>query len=146
MLWSSETNIPSHVSYLQEIVDVVTTSTVKGINVPQLVGNESGDMFVPVYDWGWASHLSRHYRRFPGVKSYKHFRVSDVNPDLISYKEWSGSAEETFDFARLVQASTLPPVIQPAGLDEVAEALLYEQIREFCKEETRDLVCPEPED
>ena len=46
------------VSSLQDIVDVVDSSTQKGINISQLVGNESGDVFVPVYDW--SSHLAGH--------------------------------------------------------------------------------------
>jgi len=134
----------SHVSSLQEISDVVKASTVQGINIPQLVGNESGEVFVEVFDW--VNHLSKHYRRFPGVKSYQHFRVSEGNPGTMLYQEDSRSEEFAFDFARSTPPSTLPLVVPPAGIDATRRRYLFEQIREFCKEETMDLVCPAPED
>ena len=39
----------THVSSLQEIANVVTASTQKGVNIAQLIGDESGKMFVPMY-------------------------------------------------------------------------------------------------
>jgi len=48
------------VSCLQDIVDVVNRSTVKGINVPQLVDNENGEVLMPLYEW--ANHLGKHFR------------------------------------------------------------------------------------
>ena len=122
---------------------MVNRSTVKGINVPQLVGNEKGEVLVPVYDW--ANYLGKHFRRFPRVKSYYHFRVSEENCGRNLYKEKSDGAEQMFDLARSSPPATLPPVIQPAGLDASRRQYLYEQIREFCRPETRDLVCPAPE-
>ncbi|XP_071490311.1 uncharacterized protein [Diadema antillarum] len=131
------------VSCLQDIVDVVEESTATGINIAQLVGNERGDVFVPVYDW--ANHLGRHFRRFPRVKSYYHFRVSEENCGRMFFKESAESAEQMFDLARTSPATTLPPVIQPGGLDASRKQYLYDYIREFCSPETRDVVCPAPE-
>ena len=49
----------THVSSLQEIANVVTAPTQKGVNIAQLIGDESGKVFVPVYDWD--GHLSSHF-------------------------------------------------------------------------------------
>ena len=135
----------THVSSLQEIADMVNVTTVKGINIPQLVGNESVEVFVPVYDW--VNHLSWYYRRFPGVKSYQHFRVSEDNPGSIAHQENSSSDEQTFDFACSVPSSTLPLIIPPPGIDATRRRYVFEHITEFCKEETKDLVhvCSAPE-
>ncbi|XP_011662879.2 uncharacterized protein LOC105437692 [Strongylocentrotus purpuratus] len=131
------------VSCLQDIVNVVDSSTVSGVNIPQLVGNEKGDVFVKVYDW--SNHLGKHFKRFPRITFARHFRVTEDHPGRVFYKEKSDSAEEMFDLARSSPPPTLPPLIQPAGLDASRRKYLYEQIREFCTPETRDLVCPAPE-
>ena len=39
----------------------------------------------------------------------------------------------------------LPPLLMPKGLDAKRKAHLFKEIREFCKEEFKDTVCPEPE-
>ncbi|XP_071962639.1 uncharacterized protein [Antedon mediterranea] len=131
------------VSSLQDIVDVVDKSTTTSINRAQLVGNESGDVFVKVYDW--VSHLSRHYRKFPGIKSYQHFMFDAETPGIVSYKVLSHSEENTYDFCRSTPPSSLPPVIKPAGLDDARKQYLFQSIREFCREDTVDIVCPNPD-
>ena len=131
------------VSSLQEIVGVVDSSTQKGINIAQLVGNESGEVFVPVYDW--SSHLAGHYHRIHGIKSYQHFYFESKNPGEVKCKRTIDGVQEAVKFARSPPALTLPPVIQPEGLSEDRKTYLYEQIREFCKDETKDVVCPSPD-
>ena len=37
-----------------------------------------------------------------------------------------------------------PPPITPQGLSLERQTYLYEKIREYCHEETRDMVCPAP--
>ena len=41
-------------------------------------------------------------------------------------------------------ATDLPPIIQPTGLSLERRQYLFEKILEFCREDTRDLVCPNP--
>ena len=40
--------------------------------------------------------------------------------------------------------TAMPPVIPPPGLSYERQEYLYSEIREFCKEEVKDLVCPKP--
>ena len=62
----------SEVSTLADIAGVVHSSSEKKVNVPQLVGNESGRQFVPTYNW--QDFLSPHFRPLPDIKSFHHFR------------------------------------------------------------------------
>ena len=41
-------------------------------------------------------------------------------------------------------ASQLPPVIVPNGLSLERQWYLFDKIREFCSDESKDLVCPKP--
>jgi len=38
----------------------------------------------------------------------------------------------------------LPPLLLPKGLDAKRKVYLYKEIRDFCKEEYKDTVCPDP--
>ncbi|XP_038056881.1 uncharacterized protein LOC119728640 [Patiria miniata] len=60
------------VSCLDDVVRVVTGSTQTGINIPQLVGDEAGNTFVPQFDW--QAFLSPFFKPLPGIKSFQHFR------------------------------------------------------------------------
>ena len=40
--------------------------------------------------------------------------------------------------------NTLSDIVPPKGMDDAGRAYLYKEIREFCSEETKDLVCPKP--
>ncbi|MCG8625900.1 MAG: hypothetical protein MJE68_28370, partial [Proteobacteria bacterium] len=42
------------------------------------------------------------------------------------------------------EGTDLPPVIPPSGLSLERQQYLFEKIREFCREGTKDLVCPNP--
>ena len=39
---------------------------------------------------------------------------------------------------------TLPPAVTPPGLDKKRQWYLFCKIREFCREDTLDTVCPRP--
>ena len=60
------------VSGLDDIVKVVADSTPSGVNIPQLVGDEQGSVFVPQFDWG--DFLQAFFKPLAGIKSFQHFR------------------------------------------------------------------------
>ena len=70
------------VSSLDDAVDVVNTST--DVNVAQLVGTQSGEPVVPVYNW--ASYLGVHFRSIPHLKQYHHFIFSATHPGVVTLK------------------------------------------------------------
>ena len=132
------------VSCLEDVVSVVDSSA--DVNVAQLVGTQTGETVVPVYEW--SVFLADHFRHVPHLKSCHHFKFSSANPGIVLLQELSDS--ESTSYQHLVDedwypdSTELPPVIQPAGLSHTRQTYLYQQIRAFCRPGTEDLTCPEP--
>ena len=112
----------------------------------QLVGTQSGEPVVPVYNW--ASYLGVHFRSIPHLKQYHHFIFSATHPGVVTLKEYSNSSEETFTMLDSGSwspvASKLPPLLKPSGLPLERQWYLHRQIRPYCREGTEDLTCPKP--
>ncbi len=60
------------VSCLEDIVDVIRSRRLTGVNIPQLVGREDGEFIVKQRDW--QSFLKQFFRRLPGIAQHKHYR------------------------------------------------------------------------
>ena len=43
-----------------------------------------------------------------------------------------------------MNSTTLPSVIEPAGMSRARSDYLYKQIRPYCHEENCDITCPDP--
>ncbi|XP_041368037.1 uncharacterized protein LOC121382593 [Gigantopelta aegis] len=131
------------VSSLAELQDVVNKSTEKGINHTQLVGDQEGNVLVPIYDW--TLFLADFFRRFPGIKSHQHFFFSAKKPGVIKYKPKSYDDWRAFTLKKTDAVPVgMPHVINPKGMDLARKAYLFKEIRDFCKDEIKDLVCPKP--
>lgn len=134
----------SYVSCLQGIVDVVNQSA--DVNTAQLVGSQEGEVLVPMYDW--ASYLGEYFRKVPQMKSYHHFTFSHRTPGEVELKLFSDSTSTSFqilaDKSWVPTTAELPPQISPSGLSNQRQWYLYNEIREFCRQGTEDLVCPLP--
>ena len=134
----------SYVSCLQDIVDVVNQSA--DVNTAQLVGLQDGEVLVPIYDW--ATFLGEHFRKVPQLKSYHHFTFHHRTPGLVRLKKFSDSTSTSFQIMTdkfwVPTTAELPPQILPSGLSNERQWYLYNEIREFCRHGTKDLVCPLP--
>ena len=88
------------------------------VNVAQLVGTQSGEPVVPMYNW--ATFLEGHFRTVPQLKRHQHFMFSSQHPGVVTMKQFSDSASTTFsmlvDHEWYPTALELPPVISPVGL------------------------------
>jgi hypothetical protein len=63
----------TEVSSLQEMATCVTRSSpVQGVNIPQLVGDEAGNIFVPLYNW--QGFLAPFFKPLDGIKKQQHLR------------------------------------------------------------------------
>ena len=137
LLWHAQ-----KVSSLADIEQVIQSSSV--VNECQLVGSQTGEMIVPVRDW--ASFLAPHFRELTGIKKFHHFHFSTSFPGVVKLQQHSDSPEEERSLLKDPNwkpvATDLPPIIQPTGLSFERKQYLFEKIREFCWEDTRDLVCP----
>lgn len=132
------------VGSLADIAQVVNESA--RVNIPQLCGTEDGSIIVPTYDWkGW---LATKFKTIPQMKQYHHFRVSADNPGSVFLKVHSDTEEKKFDLIKdplwLPSASELPSLVEPRGLPPDRQWYLYEHIREFCPDYSKDTVAPLP--
>ena len=134
------------ISSLFDLASAVDESTVSGVNVSQLCGLHDGTVLVPVYDW--VNFLNKYFKKLPNVKQFHHFHFKRETPGIVYYKQFSDSPESTF---LLLKADVVPPPasmpekIAPPGLDMQRKTYLYNEIREFCREGTEDLIAPSPQ-
>ena len=135
----------TEVSSLVDLEQVVQSSAV--VKETQLVGSQTGEPIVPTRDW--ANFLGPHYKKLTGIKRYHHFRFDKSSPGAVYLRVNSESAEEKRcllkDPSRRPDPSDLPPVITPTGLSLDRQQYLHDKIREYCREGTKDLVCPQPQ-
>ena len=130
----------SDVSSLDNLARVVEESA-----VCKLVGAQDGSTIVPSRDW--AVFLSSHFHRLDGIKQYHHFRFERDHLGVVFLKKTATADEEQRQLLCGVcspSPSEKPPSKTPAGLSLERRKYLYEMIREYCREDVRDLVCPDP--
>ena len=131
---------------VDEFARLVETSSSTGVNKAQLVGTHNGRVIVPVYDW--ISFLGQYFKKLPNITKFHHLRFSWENPEMVFYKEFVSSPEQSFMLLKrniiLPPSLTLPNEINPEGLTEESKNYLYGEIRQFCKTGTEDLVAPAP--
>ena len=115
-------------------------------NVSQLVGTHDGGICVTSYDW--ASFLTIYFKKIPNVTNFQHFVFSKDHPDTVKCSVLLDDAPKEF---KIFQEKTpplvpgkLPDVISPDGFSAERETYLFNNIREFCKEGSEDLVASEP--
>ena len=132
------------VSSLDDLAKVVDGSAC--VNVSQLVGTQDGQVIVPSRDW--AGFLSPHFRRLDGIKQYHHFRFERKHPGVVFLRKTATAEEEERRLLRVAWTPSVvnkPPTITPPGLPYERKKYLFEKIREFCREDVRDIVCPNPD-
>ena len=133
----------SEISCLDDLQRCIDQSSLIGVNRAQLTGKENGDVLVPTYDW--QTMLSRYFRRLGGLKSYHHFSVQSDELGVVRVRKSSHSLEEKFNLHKTHPDDSMPEVLKPAGLSVSRQWYLYDNIRQFCSEQTRDIVCPLPQ-
>ncbi|XP_041347245.1 LOW QUALITY PROTEIN: uncharacterized protein LOC121367205 [Gigantopelta aegis] len=135
----------TEVCSLEEMAACVKKSSTSGVNMSQLVGDESGKVLVPMYDW--QKFLTPFFKPLPGIKKLQHMRFDSKQPGLILVKD-SSDCEETavqvLKDVRIRPPAALPVTVAPPGLDKKRQWYLFAKIREFCTESTQDIVCPRP--
>ena len=146
-------------------------------NLAQLVGTQSGEVVVPVYDWATFLDvkkllgIKRHQQFYmdnehqgsnfgcgdatfsPHAGPPSHLSLCSVAPQIVIafrphfpgvvHAKARHSSEATTEHVMLAAIPDgMPRVVPPEGLSLKRRQYLAKEIREFCSEETRDLVCP----
>ena len=132
----------SKVSSLSQIAEVVESSTTGGQNQAYIIGKESTRPFAY---YNWSDFLSDFFTTIPHITSYYHFRCKSEHPGIVFVREFADSEEkEVTVLKHNVDKDALPSQMMPSGLSLDRQWYLYEQIRQFCDEEYRDVTCPHP--
>ena len=131
---------------LDDIANSVSRSSF--VNVPQLVGTLDGTCLVPIYDWVGFFDKYSNKNALKGIKNMHHFRFDSESPGVVFVRNSSSDAERSIQLFKDQSWSPspheLPQKIVPPGLSLEREWYLYDKIREFCSDEAKDIVCPQP--
>ena len=137
----------SRVDCLDDLVTVVQGSA--KVNEAQLVATQEGEVLVATYNW--SAHFSDKFNQsaFKGIKKFHHLRFDSAHPQCAFVRTVADAPEKKITIMNSTWKPTpqdLPPVILPAGLSRERQAYLYDKIREYCRPEVQDAVCPRPVD
>ena len=128
---------------LSDLINVVNGSST--VNIAQAVDNTDGTIIVPTYSW--TSFLGDHISKCVGIKSFHHLRFSASHKGSVFVREKSDSPKVKMKLLKdnwSPLATELPELIRPSGLTPSRQWYLYNKIREFCPDESKNITCPEP--
>ena len=129
------------VSCLDDLVKVVNTSA--DVNEAQLVGSQSGQSIVSMYDW--VGFFGSHVKKVPQITQQHHFHFSAEVPGTVVIQKFSDSDSTKHTLTSdIALADQFPEIIVPPGLSLQRQWYLHDKIREFCPDHTKDIVCPKP--
>ena len=127
------------VDSLDDFAKVVNQSAM--VNTSQLVGTANGEVIVPTYDW--TSYFATMYKKIIGIKKYHHFKFDATSPGKVNVRCAHDGPVTTLNIlkvdAELVN-DDLPAVVPPKGLSNERQWYLYDKIRQYCREECKDLL------
>ena len=133
----------TRVETLEDMAEVVRGSAV--CNEVEIVGRD-GTVNVPTYDW--CSHFAPHLKKVSGIKQYQHFSFIKGSEGMVKCKVVSDGCEFEFDLLKDDEweptTSDMPEVVKPKGLNATRQWYLYDKIRQYCSERSRDVTCPLP--
>ena len=81
------------------------------------------------------------------IKKYHHFTIKSEDKGTVYRKISANGEENSINLLKHdwePEPSVLPNVIPPPGLSPNRQWYLYDKIRDFCTDETKDIVCPLP--
>ena len=132
------------VDSLDDFAKVVNQSAM--VNTSQLVGTANGEVIVPTYDW--TSYFATTYKKIIGIKKYHHFNFDATSPGKVNVRCAHDGPVTTLNILKVDAERVnddLPAVVPPKGLSSERQWYLYDKIRQYCREECKDLTCPLPE-
>ena len=119
------------------------------VNHAQLVGEYGGTIHVPMYNWSGFFEEFTIQTALKGISQMHHFRFTAAHPGVVFVKHSCDDPVERK--IKLLKTMTweptsenLPPRIIPPGLTLERQWYLYQKIREFCPDDMKDIVCPQP--
>ena len=130
------------ISSLLDIADcVLNASPTAKTNYPELTGIETGEVLIPTYDW--KSYHQPYFKKVKYISEQHHFRISSSNSGVVYTKKYLEYPEITHNLLKdpAILPTGMPEIIKPNGMSNERKQYLCKEIRYFCKEEAKDLVC-----
>ena len=102
-------------------------------------------MFVPMYDW--QAFLVPFSKAVKGIKQYHHFSFSHQAQGVVMATTHAEGPTQILpvlvgDAGVIPHAP--PPQVQSPGLSAYRQWYLFNSIRDFCTDDTKDIMCPKP--
>jgi len=100
--------------------------------------------------YNWSKRFDEHTIKtsLKGITSMHHFHFTAAHSGKVFVKNDINDIERCItlckDSSWAPRPTDLSKHIEPPGLSLECQWYLYDKIREFCEEESRDLVCPKP--
>ena len=121
-----------------DCTDELTRERSSNVNIAQPVGNQR---IVPLFDCH--NYFEAKFRKL----THKFVFSSDC-PGTVNISEFSNTNESTItllhDATWSPSPAELPQLLYPTGFSNERQWYLYEKIRDFCSDDTKDIVCPLP--
>ena len=115
------------------------------MNECQLVGSQSGEPLVSMFDW--VGFFGSRLNKIPLITRQHHFQFTSPSTGTVKVREYNDSSELEYELTSDVSVTAgIPDIISPPGLSLKRRWYLHDKIRAFCLPETKDLVCPQPND
>ena len=90
------------------------------------------------------------HKPIPGILEYHHFRFKKQTPGIVYCQKRLGGPITQINILKAkikikdIPSKELPHIIKPEGFSKDRQTYLYNDIRQFCKPGTEDLVVPLP--
>ena len=102
-------------------------------------------MFVPTYDW--QAFLIPFSKAVKGIKQYHHFSFSHQAQGVVMATTHAEAPTQILpvlvgDAGAVPHAPPSP--VQSPGLSAYRQWYLFNSIRDFCTDDTKDIMCPKP--
>ena len=115
------------------------------VNIPQLVWDERGTVFVPRYDW--QAFLIPFSKAVKGIKQHHHFSFSHQAQGMVMATTHAEGPTQILpvlvgDAGAVPHAP--PPRVQSPGFLAYRQWYLFNSIHDFCTDDTKDIMCPKP--
>ena len=120
-----------------------------------VVNDSVGFNKAETYQWRWRewdAHLGKYFSALKNITKFQRFRFSSQFLGKVEASESTSLPNATVTLLKpnvpdnVLLASTLPAVLEPAGMSATRSDYLYKNIRQHCHEESQDITCPAPED
>ncbi|GES84677.1 hypothetical protein GLOIN_2v1777628 [Rhizophagus clarus] len=133
----------SDVDNLDDLVNVVENSTLRGYNRAQTIFNKNGDHVVHFYNW--TEYLLKFFKTIPNILKYHYFTFHMNNIGKVEIKEKVDGNTQIIDIKKDNEIMGFSREIFPEKLSAKRQWYLYEQIRQHIGDpQKQDEYCPLP--